>query len=332
MTFAERGWKKQMLDKAKIAEKKVSEIAISNDWERIYPNVINNRFDLIYNNDIGLIKIDEKLVPYHKNNREIVCGCYLMYLDKSEISRIAAYFFNTQIDVSSVTFTKVKKIDEIKGSSISNDFHIVLPDNPSEIDSRLSKKGRYNIKREKRITEDHFGSIEFKQYNVMKNALEANNLVSWFFAQKLVTHCRDYGMSAEEYIKKYNVSNIYTLYGGAELLAVILSCEQCPIVYIENLTYNEKYSKYSCGQVLYDWYLKQLVEKKKEQLFLSGGDLEYKKRYGSIEEFVMNIKIYRNSISGNINKIKDCYKEKIMWVYMGISPKNRLRLKHIFKI
>lgn len=59
MTFAERGWKKQMLDKAKIAEKKVSEIAISNDWERIYPNVINNRFDLIYNNDIGLIKIDE---------------------------------------------------------------------------------------------------------------------------------------------------------------------------------------------------------------------------------------------------------------------------------
>ena len=83
---------------------------------------------------------------------------------------------------------------------------------------------------------------------------------------------------------------------------------------------------------MYDWYLKQLVEKKKEQLFLSGGDLEYKKRYGSIEEFVMNIKIYRNSISGNINKIKDCYKEKIMWVYMGISPKNRLRLKHIFKI
>lgn len=319
-----------MLDKTRI-EENANEIVLSNDWEQICPNVINNRFDLIYNDETGLLKIDEKLVAYHRINQEIFLGCYLMLFDKSEINRIAAYFFDMQPDVLAVNFTKLKKADGVKGNSITNDFHIVLPNNIEEIDSRLSKKGRYNIKREKRIIEDDFGSIEFREYDVMENVLEANNLVSWFFAQKLATHCRDYGMSAEEYIKKYNVSHIYALYGKSELLAVILSCEQCPIVYIENLTYNEKYSKYSCGQVLYDWYLKRLVEKGKEQLFLSGGDLEYKKRYGSTEEFVMNIKVYRNSIRGSVKKVKDHWKEKITQIYMGMSPQNRLRLKHIFK-
>ena len=165
-----------MLDKTKI-EEKANEIVLSNDWEQICPNVINNRFDLIYDDEVGLLKIDEKLVAYHRINQEIFLGCYLMLFDKSEINRIAAYFFDMQPDVLAVNFTKLKKVDGVKENSVTNDFHIVLPNNIEEIDSRLSKKGRYNIKREKRIIEDDFGSIEFKEYDVMENVLEANNLV-----------------------------------------------------------------------------------------------------------------------------------------------------------
>lgn len=74
------------------------------------------------------------------------------------------------------------------------------------------------------------------------------------------------------------------------------SCEQCSCVYVENLTYNEQYSKYSCGKALYDIFLARMIEKGKKEIFLGGGNLEYKKKYGSVEETVYHCVVFRNAV------------------------------------
>ena len=90
-----------------------------------------------------------------------------------------------------------------------------------------------------------------------------------------------------------------------------MSCEQCPIVYIENLTYDLQYSKYSCGQILYDIYLTQLIIKGYKELYLAGGDLAYKKRYGSIEEAIFNGIVFRSKIAEEIYAIREFVHRKI---------------------
>ena len=49
--------------------------------------------------------------------------------------------------------------------------------------------------------------------------------------------------------------------------------------------------------MIYDEYLRALLYKGKRSLYLKGGDLEYKKRYGSNEDQLVTFKIYRNEES-----------------------------------
>ena len=163
-------------------------------------------------------------------------------------------------------------------------FRIKLPDNIEQLDLRLSSKGRYNIRREKRLVNDSFGDYQFVE--CMPNTTLAGILMESYLEFKMKTYGKDYGLNLEEYCKKYHVSKIYGLLLGEEKIvgAVLLSCEQCPCVYLENLSYNPDLSKYSLGKIIYDEYLKSLVEKEYKELFLNDGDYSYKKRYGSIQE------------------------------------------------
>ena len=110
------------------------------------------------------------------------------------------------------------------------------------------------------------------------------------------THGTVYNLDENEYCIKYHVSDIYTLTIGDSnrLASVILSCEQCPMIYLENLTYDQELADYSPGQILYDEYLKQLISKGAKGVFLLGGEYGYKKRYGSIEKQIYNSTVYRN--------------------------------------
>lgn len=46
-------------------------------------------------------------------------------------------------------------------------------------------------------------------------------------------------------------------------------------------------------KVLYDIFLARMVEKGKKEIFLGSGNLEYKKKYGSIEESVYHCAVLR---------------------------------------
>lgn len=99
---------------------------------------------------------------------------------------------------------------------------------------------------------------------------------------------------------------------------MILSCEQCPVVYIENLTYDTNYAKYSLGQILYDIYLKKLVEKGKKEIFLLGGDYDYKRRYHSVEETTYNDAVYRSIVSKNYLLAKNRIMKAVLEVWLRI--------------
>ena len=103
-------------------------------------------------------------------------------------------------------------------------------------------------------------------------------------------------MQIKDYLEKYHVTNGYVLYFGDNIASILFTCEQCPVVYLENLTYDTAFSVYSPSMLAYDYLLKNLIQKGKEEIYLGGGDYIYKKKYESAESQVVSVLVYRTRI------------------------------------
>lgn len=256
------------------------------------PNIIYNRCDL-WADRFALVTVDESNQQYRimlaVTDIEVYLGVWLLDIPVKVLKVVEKAIFSK--------YPNIKRIRYEYGLAPSgysvpkNHFKIHLPETEDELRARLSKKGRYNIKREKDILTKTFGEYKVEEYEA---ELCPEEIIELYFQMKEATHGVDYHMSPSDYIKSYHISHIYTLKLGEVIGAILLSCEQCSIVYIENLTYDLNYSKYSCGQILYDIYLSKLIKKGFRDLYLAGGNLDYKKRYGSIEENIFNCIVFRN--------------------------------------
>ena len=267
----------------------------------IVPNFIYNRFDLwdksILDGEVELYCYESEETRFYfevlAGKTSAKLGVYLMNLSADVLKNIADFVFAT-FKVSTVTYENgySKLGDYIE----HNHLRIELPETAEELDARLSTKGKYNIKREKRLTDEKFGG--YKIINLSALDEKAEKIWEHYFKFKNNTHSISYGLSVKEYCNKYHVTDIYVLLLGEEerIGSIILSCEQCPIVYIENLTYDTEISSYSPGKILYDEYLKMLIAKGVKEIYLLGGNYSYKKRYSSIEETVYNATIYKNAL------------------------------------
>lgn len=286
---------------------------ISNDGLSllIKPDFIYNRYDLCAQEYLVLCVCDkvEKFymtVGLYKSEAKI--GIWLMQLPEDVIVAVIEYIFDN--------FKWIRRISYTNGftsrglSWESHHYRIELPETIYELHARLSKKGRYNIKREKDIIARKFGSCILEEYTADNCPLD---IIDTYFHYKYVTHHKDYGLTPSQYLNQFYVTNIYVLRMGDNIGAVILSCEQCENIYLENLSYDRRYGNLSCGQVLYDMYLSRLIEKGRKSLYLAGGDLDYKKRYGSIEERTSDCKVYRNKIVENILKLLLIVKHFVKW-------------------
>ena len=229
-----------------------------------------------------------------KNHNGTLC-VWRMQLSYQDVLRLVNFVFKKFQSIDKVSVMRVSADDGTYPTQyLSNDFVIELPDHCEEIDFRLSKKGRYNIKRERRIAETDFGSCHF--IHCALGGSDSIPLTEKFFEWKKKTIGSDYAMSAEEYLKSWFVSDIYYLAFGKRIASIIMSCEQCECVYLENITYDPELSSYSPGQIAYDYYLKELIRKGKKKVFLSGGDYEYKRRYGSQESTIADFEVVRKSL------------------------------------
>lgn len=260
----------------------------------IHPNVIYNRCDL-WSSHYVLIEVFDGSISYNFmlsiSGAEGYLGVWLMDIPKCVLEFIEKTIFERYSNLKSIKYEY--GLVATGYFTPKNHFRITLPNSEEELRARLSKKGRYNIKREKDILTKTFGNYTIEEYTSDNCPKE---IIDVYFRMKRVTHKVDYRMSADEYMKIYHVSDIYVLKLGDAIGAILLSCEQCSVVYIENLTYDINYAKYSCGQILYDIYLTRLIKKGFRELFLAGGDLDYKKRYGSVEEPIFNCIVFRSKI------------------------------------
>jgi len=272
---------------------KVTKISEKNKIEFEKPDFIYNRFDIQNKNGDDVLLIEDGVVKWN-----------IQYIRKEDTAEIGVQLCNISSEVIRVMeeylFANYENLKKIKiynsivavGCSRAHNYFVIdLPETDMELKMRLSSKGRYNIRREKKIIEREFNGYHVVDYTIDTVPREVMNE---YFRMKEVTHGTIYDMSVDEYLQKFFVSNIYVLYLEERIGAVLLSCEQCADVYLENLTYEKEYAKYSLGQILYDIYLTKLIEKGKRSLLLGGGNLEYKRRYGSVELTVYDCILYRN--------------------------------------
>ena len=292
-----------------MGEYKIYKCEDKSKYCEIVPNFIYNRFDLwdksILDGEVGFYCYETEDAKFYfevlANKTSAKLGVYLMNLSADILKNIADFIFAT-LKVSTVTYENgySKLGDNIE----HNHLRIELPETAELLDSRLSTKGKYNIKREKRLTDEKFGG--YKIINLPALDEKAGKIWEHYFKFKNNTHSINYGLSAKEYCDKYHVTEIYVLLLGEEerIASIILSCEQCPVVYIENLTYDTEISSYSPGKILYDEYLKMLINKGVKEIYLLGGNYSYKKRYSSIEETVYNCTVYKNALIESVYKLK----------------------------
>lgn len=277
-------------------------------FDKVKPDFIYNRFDLwdgINIDDVSLwcCESTERRFYFetYASGDMVQLGIWLMPMDKHELQRIIEALFQHYRDAKTVHYEN--GFCAARGHIVfRNHFRIELPESSELLEQRLSAKGRYNIKREKRILNEAFGKYEISKFPASPTSVgEAKLAWERYFQLKKITHGADYGMAPDEYCEKHHVTDLYILTVGEveRVAAIALSCEQCSIAYLENITYDTELAGYSPGQILYDEYLKQLINERGrgiQELYLLGGSYAYKKRYGSIEEEVFHCTVYRNPV------------------------------------
>jgi hypothetical protein len=157
----------------------------------------------------------------------------------------------------------------------------------------MSADHRRKMANRMRVIERDYGKIEFLCYPKEE---VPDTVMGRYFELKNASHNRDYGLTSREYLDSYFVSHVYVLTIGGNIEAIRLECEQGDSVYDENHTYNMALNKHSPGLVAYYLYLKHMIDGPQKMLFMSGGDYDYKRRFGSQELQVFDCKIYRDKI------------------------------------
>ena len=142
-----------------------------------------------------------------------------------------------------------------------------------------------------------YGDVQVIEYSE-NQMLE---IVDIYFQWKRQSHGTEYNLAAEEYLQQYHVTDAMTLNLAGEPIAVLFYCLVDKTVYLENLSYDMSFGKYSPGITLYKAFLEKMVLKGCKNVFLGKSGLDYKKRFGSTEIVSYDGIIYRQEIFDEIN-------------------------------
>lgn len=284
---------------------KISKIRNPQDLKKMNPDFIYNRYDLFCNeNEYEAIELknnkEVKIIEYRLMGEQAELGIWLMPITKEELEKLIAYIAKKHPNVKKITYKN--GVIPYGKSSVHNHFRIVFPDTVEEMEQCISSKSRSKMRKKLRFAEEDYGEMKFIEYERKDIPLE---VVEKFFEFKYAIRNRVYKMTAEEYLDRYHVSHCYVLMFGDTIGAVRFSCEQCPVVYGENFSYNPEMKDYSLGRAIFFHHLTRMVEKKHTELYFAGGNFEYKTHYGSIEETVYDcqITVKRESKKQKIKRI-----------------------------
>jgi len=258
------------------------------DYEKVAPNFIYNRLDLFCKPDEFQTVIinngkSKKVIEFKISDDSVEIALWLVDITDIELEHLLLYIKENYPNVKKVTY-KNNKLAYGK-SRAHNHFRIEFPQTVEEMEQRVSSKSRAKMRKKLNRAQEQYGKMEIIEYD--RNNLP-EELVDIFFKFKFATRNREYNMTGREYLDRYHVSHCYVVKFGDTVGALRFSCEQCPVVYGENFAYNPELKDYSLGRFIFYYHLIRMVEKNHPQLFFAGGDYEYKKHYGSIEETLYN--------------------------------------------
>lgn len=272
-----------------ISSKKITHVL----KEAPYLDFAYNRLDIKYGDNYKLLCIendDEVLyVPYHEENNRAFLGISMSPISTSCFKLLKQWFWENEPNIRYLDMLFLNAYD--KQLQAKNNFIIYFDDKNEDIINRLSKKAKYNYKREKRILQDKIGTLYFQRYDRKDITRE---LVETYFKMKNKTHNRNYGLDWEEYLNMYFVTNAYVLRDLNCIIGILFSCEKTEIVYLENFSYALNYKQYSIGKIMYYEFLCELCRNGKKVLYLLGGDYEYKKHFNSENHICFSGTISKN--------------------------------------
>ncbi len=294
---------------------------------QVTPDVIQNRFGSLYGT-YTLLELEDGgrrlLVPLHVEGKEARLGLFLSDASTASLEELCAFVF-ARFHVKRISWDcSLNPLGKryVRRNHPANHWKVPLPATAEELWGRMSRKSRYNRRREEKILLERLGTgsgpdgsrgkadetnevvtadAPGKQELVMTEYAGAGSIpvsvVKAFFDFKRVLMGREYGLSPEEYLSSYHVTNAYTWTCGERTIAIVFSCEQGQDVFLENLTYAPELEEFSPGFHLYALVLERLVAKGKRSLFLGGGRQPYKSRFGGTEDSCWNVEAYRSPIA-----------------------------------
>lgn len=254
---------------------------------------IYNRFDKQKNREFAIIEVsDSRSTQYIQimlDDKIATLGVWLLELSRKQLSFICKFIFKNFKNITTILapFTNVGV-----GFFIKKNHYDLKLTGPTLIADTMRKKHLREIEKQRRRLVELLGLERFENY---KSEDCPDSVMNFYFFNKRNNMGVDYKLDTKTYFDKYNVSDIYALYYGNRIVSVLLSCEQCSKVYIENLTFDKELSRCSPGKLIYMSYINILIQKGFLRLYLGGGDYEYKTYFGSEkkERFICTIKRHR---------------------------------------
>ena len=283
----------------------------------ISPDFIYNRFDLFCDNFIVLMAEqgqEKHIIEARLFDNYAELGIWKMHISNELLKEISDFLFHKYAHIGYVKFFFCDTIGNYKEVK---HFSIDFPDSPEDFLQRRSSKSRHRLNKQRHQAEREIGPITYQEF---KKENCPDDIIKYYNIWKKRTH--NIGeIEAQSYFKKFHVSDIYVLYLGNNIAAMMFSCEQCPIAYLENFSFDIQYSRYSPGQQIYEYVMTRLIDKKFRKVFLAGGDYDYNRYYGSIEEQLYDGVIFRNIFQRIKYNLITYYYKHLYWKFKNIKNK-----------
>lgn len=270
----------------------------------ITPNVVHNRYDILYGDDYEMIVADDIMIPFHSEHNTGKIGLYLRDIGTEKLRKVIQFIFHNMPDIYQIfvlhTYTAVDTIEP------HVHWHIDLPSTIQEFDNSLGKNTRRNSRQYPRYIAKDIGEYTIDK---VKSDQCSQGIVQMYLDWKKQSHGFIWPKQPYDYLKSSGISDVYIMHTENETLAIGFVCDTGGgNAFFDNFTYNPKYATYSLGMVLYHAIIADMIAIGKKKFFLLGGDLEYKHRYNGIATMTYTGFIFSMP---NFQKELECISTKI---------------------
>lgn len=265
-------------------------------------DLIYNRFDLIFPNSVVektyAMDFYEYRIQFHFENSTCKLNLWGKKLPQQLFDTIISNIFNKYPVVASI---EVQWAGNNFQGQLKKETHyaVFLNGKTEPVLNRISSKERYNIRRQKRnLLDCKNGRLVY-----INDKKEMIPYVTFFFKEKKTTHHKDYGMSEQQYLDSYYVTDMLAFENDEKIIAVLFFNITNKVVYFENFTYDLSESKWSPGYLIYIELLLWCEAHDIRSVYLAGGSYAYKKKFQSIAINGFNGLFFRNEVFEQVNLI-----------------------------